>query len=224
MLLAIGVALLASAVLGTGASSVDAATVGVDVQDSQFSPPTINIQAGDTVEWEFVGTLEHNVTAVDNSFSSATMSSGTFSRAFNSAGSFAYYCTIHGTAQGQGMAGTVVVAAAATATNTAEAAAPSPTRTATGTPEATSTPATATATGTAAAVATATVEVIPISAPVDDLPSTTGAAAPGAVGAPNAGTGPRDGDVQAYSLAILLAAAGAASIGSALLLALRRTL
>jgi hypothetical protein len=30
--------------------------------------------------------------------------------------------------------------------------------------------------------------------------------------------------VQAYSLAILLAAAGAASIGSALLLALRRTL
>jgi plastocyanin len=199
------------------------ATATVDVEDSQFSPAMINIQAGDTVDWEFVGSTNHNVTAADNSFASATMTSGTFSRTFNTGGTFAYFCTIHGTIQGQGMAGTVVVADAATPTNTAQAAAPSATRTATRTPEATDTPSTPTATSTPAPGASATpVEVVPISAPVEDLPATTGGAAPSAVGAPSTGTGPDGATTRTYVVAIVLAVSGAGSVGGALVLARRR--
>lgn len=223
LLVACATLLTAAVMLFVMPPGAQGATATVDVEDSQFSPATINIQAGDTVDWEFVGSTNHNVTAADNSFASATMTSGTFSRTFNTGGTFAYYCTIHGTIQGQGMAGTVVVADAATPTNTAQATAPSPTRTATRTPEATDTPSTPTATSTPAPGASATpVDVVPISAPVEDLPATTGGAAPSAVGAPSTGTGPDGATTRTYVVAIVLAVTGAASVGGALVLARRR--
>ncbi|MEX0750912.1 MAG: plastocyanin/azurin family copper-binding protein [Dehalococcoidia bacterium] len=213
--------LVAAATIFVAAPGAHAATVSVDVQDFVFNPSMVNIQVGDEVEWTFVGQSPHNVTANDASFASADLLTGTFARTFDTAGSFAYYCTFHGTAQGQGMAGAVVVAAAAapTATNTAQSAG-TPTRTATRTPQSTTTPQTPVATATPGGAATPTpIEVIPIGAPGDGLPSSTGGAAPQAVGAPNAGAGPGDTDTWWYWLAVVLAVLGALSVGSALTLA-----
>jgi plastocyanin len=216
LLTTIGTTLLvaASSVFLLGGST-SGATEPVDAQDFAFSPPTINITAGDTVRWEFVGEAVHNVTAADESFASADLSSGTYERTFNSAGTYAYYCSFHGNKQGQGMAGTVVVAAAPTATHTPQNTA---TREPTDTPEATST---AAPTNTAAPGATATpVEVVPISAPAE-ASSTPGGGAQPALTAPTAGGGAGDRE-SPYWLPALLAVAGAGFIGGALAFAKRR--
>lgn len=74
----------------------------------QFTPSTLDINAGDTVTWEFEA-LGHNVT-----FDSpqppgtppgiSTTADTTVQREFTQAGTFHYHCTIH-----HGMSGTVVV-------------------------------------------------------------------------------------------------------------------
>ena len=94
--------------------NVSAATVTVDVGDfwfcnSSFSGgvcPT-SIKTGDTVTWNWVGSAPHTSTACsDANFStcgaaqgwdSGSKTSGTFSRTFNTAGTFFYRCQIHPT-------------------------------------------------------------------------------------------------------------------------------
>jgi len=73
-----------------------------------FSPATVTVDAGQPVCWTWSGT-EHTVKADDGSFTSGPpASSVTFQRTFNSAGTFGYYCQVHGSTTG-GMRGTVVV-------------------------------------------------------------------------------------------------------------------
>ena len=82
-----------------------AATHMVTVGDNFFSPSSLTIQVGDTVQWNNAsGGNAHNVTANNGSFASGTSSSFTFSRTFNSAGTFGYQCTIH-----SGMNGSITV-------------------------------------------------------------------------------------------------------------------
>jgi plastocyanin len=91
--------------------SLRAATVDVSVNpDLTYSPKTVTIQSGDTVRWTNAGGT-HNVRAADDSFSSGEPASDawTFSRTFNTPGTYGYYCTLHGSAGGFGMAGTVIV-------------------------------------------------------------------------------------------------------------------
>jgi plastocyanin len=89
------------------------ATVTVLMQQNQtFSPATVNINVGDTVQWtNSSASLSHDTQ--DDGFSiwnSGLLSPGqTFSRQFSSAGSFAYHCNPHL----PGMRGTVNVSAAA---------------------------------------------------------------------------------------------------------------
>ena len=120
------VALLALPVL---ASSVFAAPLAKEVQvsalDYRFDPETVTINAGDTVVWTNNGSATHTVTASDGSWDSGSLAPGqSFSHTFDSAGTVAYYCTFHGSANGDGMAGTVVVQAA----SAAPAPAPAPTQ------------------------------------------------------------------------------------------------
>lgn len=99
-----------------------AATHSVSVVDNEFEPPTITVTAGDTVEWTHDGSNPHTVTASDGSWDShpdcesfdddCMMSGDTYSETFDETGEFTYYCKLHGTADGEGMAGTVVVQAA----------------------------------------------------------------------------------------------------------------
>lgn len=79
------------------------------MQDNSYSPSTANITTGTTVTWTWSGGnyAQHSVTFNDGVNSAAAKMSGTHSRTFATAGTFGYYCTVHGT----GMSGSVVVTA-----------------------------------------------------------------------------------------------------------------
>jgi plastocyanin len=90
----------------------------------KFSPADFAINAGDTVTFHYGGgILPHNVRADDGSFRCAKTCSGTGANAttdkwdsvvtFPTAGSFNYYCEIHGAPGHIGMAGRITVNAAA---------------------------------------------------------------------------------------------------------------
>lgn len=86
------------------------ATAAVTIQDDTFVPSQVEIDSGGTVTWQHTGQRDHTVTAADGSFDSGTLQSGgSFSHAFSEPGTYRYYCQFHGSASGQGMAGTVVV-------------------------------------------------------------------------------------------------------------------
>jgi len=90
---------------------------GVGVADFHFSPDSITISAGQSVEWSNSGPSSHTVTSDNSSWTSATLGApsgmdpygyptggGTFSHMFSSAGTYHYHCSIHA-----GMTGVVVV-------------------------------------------------------------------------------------------------------------------
>jgi plastocyanin len=80
-----------------------------------FNPRSVTINAGDTVTFVNGGGF-HNVVADDNSFTSGDPSDNfSFTQAFPTAGSFHYYCAVHGAPGGIGMSGTIVVNASTTA-------------------------------------------------------------------------------------------------------------
>jgi len=97
------------AVLGAFSAASPAATVDVTVTGNSFSPREVRIQAGDTVRWSNRTGVAHDVVADDGSFNSGISSNFTFQRTFNSAGEFGYYCSLHGSSGGVGMAGRVIV-------------------------------------------------------------------------------------------------------------------
>lgn len=113
------VALLAAAVLGACGGGGDAepgegataSAVGgtktppgagvVLAEDLQFQPAALRIGVGDTVTWRFVdGEIVHNVVFAEGP-SSELMSSGTFERTFEEAGTFPYRCTLHSAMKGK---------------------------------------------------------------------------------------------------------------------------
>ena len=85
---------------GDDAAPPEPGTVQVD--DNVFKPKELEVGAGDTVTWEFVGGALHNVKG--DGFGSENMKSGTFEHTFESAGEFTYQCTLH-----PGMNGTITV-------------------------------------------------------------------------------------------------------------------
>jgi len=100
-----------------GGTPTGVSTNQILIADQSFSPGVANVPVGTTVTWEwkpctddgyggYAGCVAHNVTFDDgSSIASSTQSTGTFSRTFNTAGTFKYHCTIHGTA----MSGQVTV-------------------------------------------------------------------------------------------------------------------
>ncbi len=78
-----------------------------------FSPANITISRGTAVMWTNQSNLMHTVTADNGMFDSGTINpGGTFMFAFNTPGTFAYYCRFHGGPGGVGMSGTVTVMSA----------------------------------------------------------------------------------------------------------------
>ena len=74
-----------------------------------FTPRSLTINAGDTVTFVNGGGF-HNVVADDNSFTSGAPSdTWTFTQPFPNAGTFPYYCQIHGGPGGVGMSGSIIV-------------------------------------------------------------------------------------------------------------------
>lgn len=81
----------------------------VSVEDNLFDPDSVAVSAGGTVTWTWNGAAAHNVTWVSGGFANAsTRSTGTHAVTFGSAGTYLYYCSIHGSPT-SGMRGRVTV-------------------------------------------------------------------------------------------------------------------
>jgi plastocyanin len=113
----LGAVASATVIGGCGASDGDpsrgstAAIVEVIALDNSFQAATIEVVAGTTVRWENRGRNDHDVQSVDGSWGVATEDfppGGVYSFVFADSGTFAYYCSIHGT-KDAGMVGEVVV-------------------------------------------------------------------------------------------------------------------
>ena len=76
------------------------------MQNTAFNPSTITINTGTTITWRNKDSMNHTVTSTSGSeLNSGTIGGGaTFTHQFNTAGTYAYHCTIH-----SGMTGQVVV-------------------------------------------------------------------------------------------------------------------
>jgi plastocyanin len=97
------------------AASAFAADQTVTANSSnQFTPANVTVSEGDTVTWNNTGGF-HNVHFDDGSYiqpPSAQFAPWSVSRQFTAAGTFRYYCEIHGGPNGVDMSGTVTVTAA----------------------------------------------------------------------------------------------------------------
>lgn len=78
----------------------------VSIIDNAFNPASLTVDSGVTVTWRNNGATTHTVTSDSTGlFNSGNIApGGTFSRAFNTKGTFGYHCTIHA-----GMAGSITV-------------------------------------------------------------------------------------------------------------------
>lgn len=88
-------------------------SLSVTVSNNQFAPAATTITKGSTVTWTWNTCVagysgnectSHTVT-FDDGPTSQLQSEGTYSRTFDTVGTFKYHCTVHGTA----MSGTVTV-------------------------------------------------------------------------------------------------------------------
>jgi plastocyanin len=98
-------ALVLAVVLSAGSSASGAApgsalrTVTIDAM--QFSPQTMEVQAGDTVEWSNKDPFPHTATASGNRFDSGEIpAEGSWKWTAREKGTFPYRCALHPTMQG----------------------------------------------------------------------------------------------------------------------------
>lgn len=107
---------------GSKGSSPDgtSAEVTAKVIDTAFKPNELTVKVGTTVTWRQVGDQPHSVTAANGEFDSSPKCSplksevcdfegDTYSFTFEKAGTYEYYCRIHGLSTGRGMSATVTV-------------------------------------------------------------------------------------------------------------------
>jgi plastocyanin len=84
-------------------------TSTVHIVDFQFNPDPVTIKAGDTVKWVWDNS-NHSTRSDTNIWDSGVQNVGaTFSHTFPAAGTFPYYCVVHGGPGGAGMHGSVIV-------------------------------------------------------------------------------------------------------------------
>jgi len=89
---------------------------GISVENNSFNPSAKTVAVGTTVQWAWNSCVAdpnygggttctlHSVT-FDDGTGSVTQDHGTFSKVFNTAGTFNYHCLVHGSA----MTGTITV-------------------------------------------------------------------------------------------------------------------
>jgi len=84
-------------------------TVPVHIQDFKFVPDPVSIKVGDTVHWVWDNN-NHSTTADGGAWDSGVRNTGDhFDHTFTSAGTFPYYCLVHGGPGGAGMHSSVIV-------------------------------------------------------------------------------------------------------------------
>jgi plastocyanin len=89
MLATVAAALASAAMAG-------AATIGVQIKSTGFSPSSISITHGDSVNWKNVDKIDHQVVADDGSFASPILHAGqSYTVTLNRAGTFRYHDSFH---------------------------------------------------------------------------------------------------------------------------------
>jgi plastocyanin len=113
---------VASLVLGACGSTAESSpevvprsgTIAVQALDNRFEAKEITITAGSTVTWTNDGVNVHDVVPAEGTdFGVKPIDfkpDATYSTTFATPGSYAYYCSLHGSAT-KGMTGTVIVVA-----------------------------------------------------------------------------------------------------------------
>ncbi|HSH03555.1 MAG TPA: DUF420 domain-containing protein [Anaerolineae bacterium] len=85
-------------------------TVVVDMADFFFGESAVTVSPGTAVTFINVGEFRHSATASDGSWDTGLQpSGGEVTIRFDESGEFGYYCLLHGTAEGDGMAGVITV-------------------------------------------------------------------------------------------------------------------
>lgn len=80
-------------------------TSSVQIGNNFFSPADVQVSPGTTVTWTWPSGVDiHNVSFDDGQASGNKSAGGSYSRTFNTTGTFKYQCTLHG-----GMNGSVLV-------------------------------------------------------------------------------------------------------------------
>lgn len=93
--------------------------LAVGMQDSCFSGTAHFAPSGTAITVSNDGQLPHTLTAVDGSFDTGTVSAGSSAElTIDEPGVYQVFCELHGTAQGEGMAGVLVVGEATPAAMT----------------------------------------------------------------------------------------------------------
>ncbi len=96
------VPVLVAGLLGPAAAPALAATKSVKIGDNWFvkpsGVPTVSIQKGDKVRWNWRGDSLHNVKVSSGParFGSPSKTSGSYTRAFSKTGTYTLICTVHG--------------------------------------------------------------------------------------------------------------------------------
>ena len=99
--LVLAVAATAALLVPSGTAEARAGA-SVTVANMAFSPGSVTVGLGQTVTWTFQDATPHTSTSDQGFWDSGTKSGGaTYSRAFTSAGTFAYHCTIHSMMRGK---------------------------------------------------------------------------------------------------------------------------
>jgi plastocyanin len=88
-----------------GTSGTGAVTLGA----ASFAPSTVYPDAGGLVTWTWNTSVTHNITFETAITGSGDKNTGTFAHTFTTPGTYRFRCTIHSTAFGNGMSGSVIV-------------------------------------------------------------------------------------------------------------------
>jgi plastocyanin len=95
---------------------IGAAAVAVEVvaTDNEYTPDVARVAVGQPVVWVNIGENEHDIIPVTPVAGFGIgldewVKDSSYTFSFDEPGSYAYYCSIHGTRSGRGMAGTVEV-------------------------------------------------------------------------------------------------------------------
>lgn len=99
-----------------GGDAIEGEDVVVDMFDNRFEYTEISIPVGGSVTWRGAGANPHNAVdaagqwSTEDVFGSLDQLEGDEATlTFDSAGTYTFFCTYHGNAQGSGMAGTLIV-------------------------------------------------------------------------------------------------------------------
>jgi plastocyanin len=104
---------------GDGGESISGDDVVVDMFDNRYEFTEVNVTLGGTVTFVGAGRNPHNAVAADGSWSTEDVFGSLEQHegeeavlTFDEEGEYVFFCTFHGNADGDGMAGTLVVGSA----------------------------------------------------------------------------------------------------------------